>query len=73
MATTLYRTKQGIVVERDGAFGMLNADWDALFIGDALSRALNAYESSHDEAAQAAVENELLPPIGSQEVWASGG
>jgi len=72
MATTLYRTKQGIVVERDGAFGLLSADWDALFIGDSLQRSLDTYESTHDDSARAAVENALLPPIGSQEIWASG-
>ncbi len=72
MSTTLYRTERGIVLARDNEYGFWDVDWDSLFVGDALQRGLKAYSLSADDAARDAVENALLPPIGSQEVWASG-
>jgi 2-dehydro-3-deoxy-D-arabinonate dehydratase len=63
----LYRTSTGAVVEIDGTFHDLSGiDWDTLInsedLADRLSRASN--ESSGPTS--------LLPPIGTQEVWAAG-
>jgi 2-dehydro-3-deoxy-D-arabinonate dehydratase len=69
----LYRTKKGIVAEEDGRAGLLkDPDWDALFnrknLGAYLARALKASKPLKFVPDSAP----LLPPIGSQEVWAAG-
>src|SRR3954469_5347360 len=63
----LYRTPTGPVVEIDNTFHELDGiDWDTLVnsedLADRLSRASN----------QSSRPAELLPPIGTQEVWAAG-
>lgn len=72
MATCIYRTASGLVASRNDQYCFFNADWDLLFKGDGLRDALAALSIVDDEFARTAVENELLPPIGNQEVWASG-
>lgn len=72
MTTCIYRTTSGVVVSRDDEFGFWEVDWDQLFQGDALRSQLNEYNLVSDDRAREAVESELLPPIGSQEVWAAG-
>ena len=71
-AIRLYRTTNGIVVERGGRCRMVeSASWDDLFndstIEDRLARAL----SEGVEAALPKPES-ILPPIQGQEVWAAG-
>jgi 2-dehydro-3-deoxy-D-arabinonate dehydratase len=63
----LYRTATAPVVEIDGTFHELTGfDWDTLVnsedLADRLSRASN----------EVSRPTELLPPIGTQEVWAAG-
>jgi len=72
MVTCIYRTGSGIVVSRDGQYGFLQADWDTLFVGDGLKNTLEGFSLTGDDAPRIAVQESLLPPIGSQEVWASG-
>ncbi|OIN58554.1 fumarylacetoacetate hydrolase family protein [Arsenicibacter rosenii] len=71
----LYKTRQGLVVEHDGRFHRAPSDdWDYLVNQDDLhSFLLEAIPSSaeSDEYAHWATE-EVLAPIGQQEVWASG-
>lgn len=71
----LYKTRQGLVVEHDGQFHRAPSDdWDYLVNQDDLhSFLLQAIPSSaaSDEYAVWATE-EVLAPIGQQEVWASG-
>lgn len=68
----LFRTTAGPVVERDNTFYSIQAEsWDSLIIRDDIRSYLN------DQLARAArrespAEADLLPPIGSQEVWAAG-
>src|SRR6185437_13539535 len=69
----LYRTPDGIVVESDGKSFLIGASgseaWDALLKRDDL------YEHLHEtirRAGRAHTLAELLPPIGTQEVWAAG-
>jgi 2-dehydro-3-deoxy-D-arabinonate dehydratase len=77
----LYRTRRGIVVERDageegpGLFLLPETDWDVLVNRDDLAVHLAALVQGRaplppgrDPLAPA----QLLPPIGSQEVWAAG-
>ncbi len=71
----LYRTARGPIVERDGAFQLLESiDWDGLlarrdlggFLRDVLPEARQLGGEFLLEDAR------LLPPIQSQEVWAAG-
>ena len=72
MTTCIYRTASGVVVSRDDEFGFWEVDWDQLFKGDTLRSELKEYNLVNDARAREAVENELLPPVGSQEIWAAG-
>jgi 2-dehydro-3-deoxy-D-arabinonate dehydratase len=65
----LYRTADGAVVEQDGAYFSIGDAWD-----DLLRRYdLSAYLASAVLGAKRIEEpTALLPPIGSQEVWAAG-
>lgn len=72
MVTCIYRTHSGLVVSRDDQFCFLEADWDTLFKGKNLKDCLAECSIVEDAAARKAVVENLLPPIESQEVWASG-
>ncbi|MFL3659141.1 MAG: fumarylacetoacetate hydrolase family protein [Opitutales bacterium] len=72
MTICIYRTASGVVVSRDDEFGFWEVDWDQLFQSDTLRSELNGYNLVNDTRAREAVENELLPPVGSQEIWAAG-
>lgn len=66
----LYRTKSGIVAEHEGRFHKIDAgSWDDLVVRDDLLRFL--IEQAQD-AEPVRLPEELLPPIGTQEVWAAG-
>jgi 2-dehydro-3-deoxy-D-arabinonate dehydratase len=72
----LYRTKKGNLLERQGKFWLFERGWDDLinrsdlhgYLANAASR---NREVSVLEAADL-MEQDLLAPIGSQEVWAAG-
>ena len=72
----LYKTKRGSILQFEDSFRFLagEEDWDALVnrddLRDHLGQALAANEPT-EEAALSASE-EVLAPIGSQEVWAAG-
>ena len=71
MALLLFRTKSALVVERDGHRASLDdASWDALINRDDLAPHLARALDGSTAAADGALD--LLPPIGSQEVWAAG-
>lgn len=72
MLTCIYRTRSGIVASRDAQYCFLEMDWDSLFKGQTLQSCLDNLSIVDDNAARNAVEEGLLPPIGNQEVWASG-
>ena len=72
MTICIYRTASGVVVSRGDEFGFWEVDWDQLFKGDTLRSELKEYNLVPDARARSAVENELLPPVGSQEIWAAG-
>ena len=72
----LYKTKRGPVLETQDRFCFLKEeqDWDILVNRDDLRDHLLHLASTNEpsEEATAAVSEELLAPIGSQEVWAAG-
>jgi len=72
----LYKTKKGNVLEHQNKFWLLEKTWDELINRDDLhgylAKAIRAGgELSALEAADL-LEQDLLAPIGSQEVWAAG-
>ena len=66
----LYRTANGAVVEQKDSFYAVDGDWDALINHEDLSAQLSlACETGHGARH---IDGAVLPPIGSQEVWAAG-
>ncbi len=71
----LYRTKSGIIIEKDAAYFLIKENWDSFINDDNL-----LYKASELTRSGNAINNEreifkdqLLPPIGSnQELWACG-
>jgi 2-dehydro-3-deoxy-D-arabinonate dehydratase len=68
----LYNTSDGAFVEHEGRFTRLDEDWDALFNVRDLPGYLRAIVGSRGTVARLPRTAALLPPIGSQEVWAAG-
>lgn len=72
----LYKTTKGILVQHNDAYCLIHQDWDTLINRDDLYNYLvkifpNEKSLTADEA-QEWIEQHLLPPIGTQEVWAAG-
>jgi 2-dehydro-3-deoxy-D-arabinonate dehydratase len=68
----LYKTKNGIVIEKDSKFYLADEHWDSVVNEDGLFQKVNQLTTSLEETSKAAI-TELLPPIGSQqELWACG-
>lgn len=70
----IYKTKNCIVIESDEQFYSIQKDWDSLLNQENLYASVNDLLKglSPDSEAQKLIETELLPPIGNQEIWASG-
>jgi len=66
----LYRTQSGIAVEHEGRFYSAATHWDDLLTRPDLFAHLS--ESIHRGAPLSSPPQQILPPIGSQEVWAAG-
>lgn len=71
----IYKVKSGILVDYKGSLFLLkDEDWD-IFINDdnLLDKATHIISSMNPaEDGKSLIANELLPPIGKQEIWASG-
>jgi 2-dehydro-3-deoxy-D-arabinonate dehydratase len=75
-AMKLYKTKKGNLLEHEGKFWILELSWDELINRNDLHGYLDkgvsrGKELSAKEAADM-LQQDLLAPIGSQEVWAAG-
>ncbi|GAA4447171.1 fumarylacetoacetate hydrolase family protein [Nibrella saemangeumensis] len=71
----LYRTRSGIVVEHDSRFFRAPSDdWDYLVNEDNLHDFLQreVLSTAASDEYRRWTEQELMPPIGQQEIWASG-
>jgi 2-dehydro-3-deoxy-D-arabinonate dehydratase len=68
----LYRTKSGIVAEHEGRFHAISSkSWDELVARDDLGAFIRE-ELKRARPLAISMPEEILPPIGSQEVWAAG-
>jgi 2-dehydro-3-deoxy-D-arabinonate dehydratase len=70
----LFRTAGGYIVEEQGRFyAGADASWDQLITREDLQSHLTRHlQQPMDAASFADIEHQVLAPIGSQEVWASG-
>lgn len=70
-----YNLRNGILIENNQAYFLLpQTDWDSFINRDDLYEAVSASIQSAKPVPDASsyLQKELLPPIGNQEVWASG-
>ena len=73
----LYNTTKGILLEVENKYYLLDeSNWDALVTQESLSLVLTQKVSNSKQISDIEAENiistNLLPPIGSQNVWAAG-
>lgn len=71
----IYRTEKGIVVEKEEAyFILLDTQWDTFINADDLYEKTNQLikDSSPSKLGKEWISDFLLPPVKSQEIWASG-
>jgi 2-dehydro-3-deoxy-D-arabinonate dehydratase len=69
----LYKTKLGIVVEKADAYSLLqNEDWDSFINDDNLYQKLQRIGQSELAIEGTLVLQNILAPIGQQELWACG-
>ena len=74
----LYKLKTGILLENGGVyFNMGNIAWDELvnrqdLYGFLLSQTLDVQAPVDGKTAKLLIDEELLAPLGTQEIWASG-
>lgn len=70
----IYKVKSGILIESKELFYLENSDWDEFVnVDDLFSKVKNLISTKTPiENAKELIQSELLPPIQSQEIWASG-
>ena len=69
----LYNTDSGPLIETPEGLFRVGADWDSLVCSENLhQRLLDELQNTGAEAARANLPAGLRPPVGRQEVWASG-
>jgi len=68
----LFKTAKGIVLQREKSVQFVEAGWDSLISNDHLHGYLSSLADGSSEAAREAIASHLLPPIGTQEIWACG-
>ncbi len=70
----IYKTKSGVVIHHDGKHYLQKENWDDLInrnqLYNHLLEEIESLQPSND--LHTLIEHELLPPIGTQEVWAAG-
>lgn len=72
----LYKTSKGLVLKNNSESFLIDAEWDALINQDDLYNQLQQINDRSkkitEEESHEYITNHILPPIGSQEVWAAG-
>jgi 2-dehydro-3-deoxy-D-arabinonate dehydratase len=70
----VYKTLQGIVVEKNEIFHLIEEDWDLFINDDYLFKKLESSTQSAPAIAygHSLIADELLAPVGNQELWACG-
>ncbi|HEY5392524.1 MAG TPA: fumarylacetoacetate hydrolase family protein [Hanamia sp.] len=70
----IYKTKSGIVIEKNNQFFLLKDDWDSFINEDNLFQKVEKFMQSSTpiENGNKIIEEEIVAPVGSQELWAYG-
>ncbi len=70
----IYKTTEGILIEEETQFFLVKESWDHFVNDDNLYQKLKTITDSGGGVGNGKklLENNLLPPIGNQEIWASG-
>jgi 2-dehydro-3-deoxy-D-arabinonate dehydratase len=71
----LYKTKKGIVIQKDDSYYLVNdQNWDAFVNDDNLYSKMQSITQSNSPSAEAKnlISSDIQPPIQSQEIWACG-
>src|SRR4051794_5604840 len=73
----LYKTRNGNLLVHEGSYFLLEENWDSLINREGLysyllRQANRAHKPMSPTDAQGSMAIGLLPPIGTQEVWAAG-
>ncbi len=71
----LYKLKDGILLEKKDSYYLLKEeDWDAVINDDFLFQKMdrNSQSEINVERANQLIEKDIMPPVGSQELWACG-
>ena len=70
----IYKTKSGIVIEKENKFYLSKDDWDLFINDDHLFQKIETriQQSGIYENINKIIEEEILAPVGSQELWACG-
>ena len=70
----VYKTREGIVVDYEHNHYLIEEDWDKFINNDKIYKDTIEQINSLIAISNAdiLIKNELLPPIGTQEIWASG-
>lgn len=69
-----YKTTKGIIIEQKNAFYLIEKDWDDFINNDTVySDSLNLIKHINPISnSDVILKNDLLAPIGTQEIWAAG-
>jgi 2-dehydro-3-deoxy-D-arabinonate dehydratase len=70
----IYKTKKGIIIHHDGNFFLKQSNWNAFINRSKLFKKMTKEirKLVPDSSLSNVISNDLLAPIGSQEIWASG-
>ena len=70
----VYKTSTGILIDRDGSFYLIQHDWDSFVNRKNLHQKISdeLKQLSPDPAHESLTQSNLQPPVGGQEIWASG-
>ena len=70
----IYKTNQGVLIENDNKFYLTDKEWDSFIVDDDIYDNTLSLISGLDpiENSAAILKDGLMPPVGRQEIWASG-
>ncbi|MCM4169761.1 hypothetical protein KCTC52924_03960 [Arenibacter antarcticus] len=70
----IFKTNQGVIIENDSKFYLTDKEWDSFIMDDDIyNNSLSLIYDLHPiEDSASLIDGNLMPPVGRQEIWASG-
>jgi 2-dehydro-3-deoxy-D-arabinonate dehydratase len=70
----IYKTKQGIIIEKENKFYLSKDDWDLFINDDHVFEKIEKFiqQLGLHENENKIIEEEIVAPVGNQEIWACG-